>query len=111
MAKPKIVKPTGNKPVPKDHPVDRYPYMAVKPAPAEPQYFATFDEAVKKLRSEIFELVEQFKHLTKPELRASIPGIISAIGRIPRDGGKIDMELDPETGIRYRVELVRRRAA
>ncbi len=109
MAKGKVTRPTGNKKVPPPKPVDRFPYMAVKPNddPTKRPMYRDHKEAVKKLREEVFATFEQFRNLNAPEIRQDCSNIIEALGRLPRDGGVIDLPLGP---VRYRVELVLRKA-
>lgn len=118
----KVVQPGKRTKMPKDYPVDRYPYMAVKPGqlPSERQYFRSHTEAIKKLRDEVFKLGDQFKNIARIEdgqvladrsIAANCDAIITALGLLSSSGGSLDMEVDPHTGTRYRVELVRRQAA
>lgn len=107
----------------KDYPVDRYPYMAIKPNqhPSQRQYFRNHVEAIKKLREEVWKLADQFKRVAVIEdgkvfadtaIANNCAAIISALGRLSSSGGSLDMEVDPyHPETRYRVELVRRRAA
>ena len=110
--KQKVVQPGKQAKMPKDYPVDRYPYMAVKPGqhPSDRQYFRSHTEAIKKLREEVFALGDQFKTLDS-RIAANCDAIVTALGRFSSSGGSLDMEVDPHTSTRYRVELVRRRAA
>ena len=98
--------------MPKDYPVERYPYMVVKPGqlPWERQYFTSHMAAKSKLREEITAIADQFRPLDR-EIVENCDRIASAIGRLSSAGGSLDMELDPYTETRYRVELVRRRSA
>lgn len=109
MGKPKVVQPGKQEKNPKVYPVDRYPYMAVKPY-GKPQYFQTHTEAVRKLREEVFALADQFGPLDS-EIVEKCADITLAIGKLPGAGGRVDMLVDPYTQTWYRVELVRRQAA
>jgi len=86
---------------------DRFPYMVIKPNdnPNGRAKYRDHKEAVRKLREEVDAMYDQFKNLNTPDIRQHCVDIISALGRLPREGGVVDLPLGP---IRYRVELVRR---
>jgi hypothetical protein len=109
MGKPKVVQPGKQTKMPKDYPVDKYPYMAKKPW-GEPEYFQSHKAAVARLREQVFSLQDQFKHLSE-DIRQNCTAIVADLGKIPQDGGVVDRLVDPHTGVRYRVELVRRESA
>lgn len=113
MAKQKVVQPGRQAKMPKDYPVNRYPYMAVKPNddPLKRPHYRTHTEAIQKLRHEVIEFIEQFKHLSTPEMRENAVVVLNDLGKLPRTGGVVERMLDPERNVRYRVELVLRKAA
>lgn len=110
MAKPKVVRPTGNKKSPAPKPADRFPFMVIKPYdnPATRPMYRDHKEAVSKMRAEVEQLYKQFEHLNTPDIRRHCTDIIAELGKLPRDGGSLDMPLGP---IRYRVQLVKRQVA
>ncbi len=106
----KVVRPTGNKKAPKPKPAHDFPFMAIVPGVPEHErpVYRSHKEAVDKLRAEVVALHEQFKHLNTPEIREDCVKVLDAIGKLPRDGGEIDLPLGP---VRYQVKLVRRLGA
>jgi hypothetical protein len=88
-----------------------FPYMVIKPNddPLKRPKYRTHKEAIDKLRKEVEELHDQFKHLDE-DMRQNLTAIISAIGKIGPEGGTIDMLVSEYSGVRYRVQLVRRQA-
>jgi hypothetical protein len=88
-----------------------YPYMVIKPNddPLKRPMYRTHKEAIEKLRKEVEELQDQFKYLDE-DMRQRCTEIIAAIGRLGPDGGSIDMLVSEYSGVRYRVQLVRRQA-
>jgi hypothetical protein len=95
----------------KEKTVHDYPYMVVKPNddPLNRPMYRTHKEAVDKLRKEVEELHHQFEQLDE-DMRQRLTGIISKIGKLGPEGGTIDELVSEYSGVRYRVQLVRRQA-
>lgn len=88
-------------------PTHTHPYMVCRKY-GEPQYYKTFTVAKERIIQDLEGLNAEFRKLKAIDATDAIHGLILRANELPLAGGKIDGVVDPFTGTRYRVELVRR---
>jgi hypothetical protein len=96
----------GPKLAPPERPVDKYPYMAISRY-GEPKYFSSYPAALTALTTDLRNLRDRMGRFDS-RVKAAVNEAITAVGNLSVDGGAVDVEVDPHTGTRYQMELVRR---
>lgn len=98
----------------KTYPVEDYQYMVVRPnerqAGMSPRYGRNLDEAKKKVSSDLNSWSKNFERIGAMDSIKAVARARKALEGIPLAGGRLDFELDPVTGTRYKVDIIRREA-
>lgn len=78
---------------------------------AEPVYCKSHKDAVARIVKDIKSVQDTWKEMLIQDGVKACDEALKLVGGLSVDGGKVDAVVDPESGIRYRIELVRRQAA
>ncbi len=88
--------------------VRSHPYLTLRPY-GEPRYHVSYRAARAVMVAELDALRTECVRLGASDSIAACNEAIKMIAKLGLDGGKIDALIDPFSGMKYRVELVRRK--
>jgi len=105
---PKPLRNTTSPKLAKQHPIDKYPYMILRPH-GDPTFHTGFKVAQNRIREDLDSLLDSWQRLMAQDAIAATSELLSQVGKLNQDGGKVEGVCDPHTGMRYVAELVRRK--
>lgn len=88
--------------------VEKRPYMVVTHPHGDPVYRASFKSAQNLVLLHLNAFKATFLALNVQDALEAILHLEDEVHKLPSSGGKIEGVIDPYTGIKYQVEIVRR---